>query len=77
MHLFCLFAKYSGIPNIIKENNPRLLFSLCCQGHVNDEENQDLRGFYLLSALCFIAINVLGVFFLGVYRKPEQLERST
>ena len=41
------------------------------RGHVHDEENQDLRGFYLTSAIAFIAINVLGAVFLGVYREPD------
>ena len=41
------------------------------RGHIHDEENQDLRGFYLTSAIAFIAINALGAVFLGVYRKPD------
>ncbi|KAK7108421.1 uncharacterized protein [Littorina saxatilis] len=41
------------------------------QGHDKDEQNQDLRGFYLLSAIAFAVINMVGVIFLGVYRQPD------
>ncbi|XP_076466799.1 uncharacterized protein LOC143298023 [Babylonia areolata] len=47
------------------------------RGHVNDEQHQDLRGFYLMSAVAFIAINLLGMAFLGVYRDPDAITLTT
>ena len=49
------------------------------RGHDEDEQNQDLRGFYLTSAIAFIVINLLGVAFLGIYREPDvvSVEKST
>ncbi|KAL8600140.1 hypothetical protein ACOMHN_060092 [Nucella lapillus] len=52
---------------------------LFVQGHVQDEQNQDLRGFYLASAVAFVVIDLLGVVFLDVYRDPDVtvIETST
>lgn len=33
-------------------------------GHVNDEENQNLRGFYIMSAICFGVIGLIGILLL-------------
>ncbi|ESO90477.1 hypothetical protein LOTGIDRAFT_164054 [Lottia gigantea] len=40
-------------------------------GHVHDEENQNLQGFYLFSAITFGVVNVLGVIILDVYMLEE------
>lgn len=65
-----LDASFSGGPALMA-----LIYGeFFIQGHDQDEEHQDLRGFYLLSAICFIVINLLGVLFLGVYRQTETLE---
>ncbi|KAL4221281.1 hypothetical protein ACF0H5_019544 [Mactra antiquata] len=37
---------------------------LFTHGHVNDEQNQDLKGFYLMSAIAFGTIGLLGILFL-------------
>ncbi|XP_064613378.1 uncharacterized protein LOC135477152 [Liolophura sinensis] len=46
-----------------------LIYGECfVNGHIHgDEENQDLKGFYLMSAICFAVVNALGVIFLTKY----------
>lgn len=34
------------------------------KGHVTDEENQDLRGFYLLNIICSVAVGALALIFI-------------
>nr|KAG5708915.1 hypothetical protein BaRGS_009324 [Batillaria attramentaria] len=51
--------------------------SFFVKGHVHDEENQDLRGFYLTSAIAFIVINFLGIIFLGRYGEGEIVSTQT
>ena len=36
-------------------------------GHVTDEQNQDLGGFFTLYAIIFAAISLIGVFTIGIY----------
>lgn len=36
-------------------------------GHIHDEQNQNLRGFYLMVACLFAVIGVLGIIILGSY----------
>ncbi|XP_050413644.2 uncharacterized protein LOC126828108 [Patella vulgata] len=49
-----------------------LLYGVCFKnGHETDEENQDLSGFYLTSAIAFGVINLLGVVFLAQYPDDE------
>lgn len=55
-----LDASFSAGPALIS-----LLYGVCfVHGHVKDEENQDLRGFYIMSAICFGVIGILGVLLL-------------
>lgn len=49
--------------------------SFFVNGHDNDEQNQDLQGFYLTSAIAFAVINALGIAFLGLY--PQQSDNLT
>ncbi|XP_055958198.1 uncharacterized protein LOC126828107 [Patella vulgata] len=45
-----------------------LIYGVCfVNGHTTDVQNQDLKGFYLMSAIAFIVTNLLGVVFLSIY----------
>lgn len=45
------------------------------RGHVSDEENQDLKGFYLAVTICFAVTGLLGVLFLKEYPvESEEIE---
>ncbi|XP_069114415.1 uncharacterized protein [Argopecten irradians] len=65
-----LDACFSGGPALFS-----LLYGACfVNGHVNDEQNQDLKGFYLLNAIVFVAVGFLGV--LTLKRYPLELEEQ-
>lgn len=38
--------------------------TLFVKGHVNDEENQDLKGFYFLNIICSVAVGALALIFI-------------
>lgn len=63
-----LDASFSAGPALIA-----LLYGvLFTAGHVTDEENQNLKGFYLMSAISFGAIGVLGAILL--HDNPFEIE---
>ena len=58
-----LDASFSGGPALIA-----LIYGVAFKnGHEHDEQNQDLKGFYLTSAIIFGVIGVLGILFLKEY----------
>ena len=66
-----LDASFSAGPALIA-----LLYGvLFTNGHVNDEENQNLKGFYLMSAIAFGTIGVLGIVLLK--SNPFEIEDIT
>ncbi|KAK3583809.1 hypothetical protein CHS0354_022855 [Potamilus streckersoni] len=55
-----LDGSFSGGPSILA-----IIYGLCFQnGHASDEQNQNLKGFYLLLTICFVVIAILGIFLL-------------
>lgn len=63
-----LDASFSAGPALIA-----LLYGVIfTNGHVTDEENQNLKGFYLMSAIAFGIIGILGVLFL--HNNPFEIE---
>lgn len=63
-----LDASFSAGPALIA-----LLYGvLFAKGHVTDEENQNLKGFYLMSAIAFGVIGILGIILLK--ESPFQTE---
>ncbi|XP_046547135.1 probable transporter MCH1 [Haliotis rubra] len=69
-----LDASFSGGPALVA-----LIYgTLFVNGHDhNDEDKQNLSGFYLLNALLFVAANVLGIFFLITRILPEDEEKKS
>ncbi|XP_060579682.1 uncharacterized protein LOC132736522 [Ruditapes philippinarum] len=66
-----LDASFSAGPALIS-----LLYGvLFTNGHVNDEQNQNLKGFYLMSAIAFGTIGVLGIILLR--SNPFEIEDIT
>lgn len=69
-----LDASFSAGPALIA-----LIYGVCfTNGHVTDEQNQNLQGFYIMSAVCFGACGLLGVFLLqeNTY-EPEEIAFNT
>lgn len=58
-----LDASFSAGPAIMAQ----VFGNIFAAGHIHDEENQDLGGFYLTTAIAFAVIGLLGVVFLGKY----------
>lgn len=55
-----LDASFSGGPALFA-----LLYgTVFAKGHTKDEQNQDLKGFYLVSAIAFAATGIVGIIFL-------------
>ncbi|OWF44832.1 probable transporter MCH1 [Mizuhopecten yessoensis] len=58
-----LDASFSGGPALFA-----FLYGECfAKGHLKDEQNQDLRGYYLMSAICFGVVGLLGIISLKSY----------
>ncbi|XP_033764317.1 probable transporter MCH1 [Pecten maximus] len=58
-----LDASFSGGPALFA-----FLFGECfINGHVKDEQNQNLNGFYLMSAICFGVVGLMGIIGLKSY----------
>ena len=58
-----LDASFSGGPALFSA----LYGTIYAAGHVKDEANQNLGGFYLMTAICFAVVGALGIIFLRPY----------
>ncbi|XP_046360087.1 probable transporter MCH1 [Haliotis rufescens] len=69
-----LDASFSGGPALVA-----LIYgTLFVNGHDhNDEDKQNLSGFYLLNSFLFVAANILGIFFLVIRVLPEDEENKS